>query len=192
MATTPTGTLRSSAAAAMTLVAALLVLATGNAPRAAESERLTQGSVKRFIASYPEVKTIAVNQASAKGKKIGGSDNALLAVVEAASDDSIKGEIEGAARRHGFRDGKEWFGVARSVGVAYAHMKSGVSVDAKAQQKLEKAIAKVEDMPLLSDKQKKKLVADLRKGASVVLEPPPPENVAVVKAMAPQIEAVVK
>jgi hypothetical protein len=158
----------------------------------AESERLTQASVKRFIASYPEVKTIALTQASAKGKKIGSSDNALMAIVEAASDSTIKAEIDTTARRHGFRDSKEWFGVARSVGVAYARVKSGATDDAKAQHKLEKAIAKVEDMPLLTDKQKKQLVENLRKGAEAVLEPPPPENVALVKAMAPQIEAVVK
>jgi hypothetical protein len=70
-------------------------------------------------------------------------------------------------------------------------MKAGSAGDAKAQRKLEKAIAKVEDMPLLSDKQKKDLIENLRKGA-VALEPPPAENMAVVKAMAPEIEAVVK
>lgn len=188
MATIRAGQVRLRAMTVLVL-AALLSPVFGHA---AEGDKLTQGAVKRFIASYPEVKTIAVSQAAAKGKKIGSSENALLAVVEAASDDGIKVEIEGAARRHGFRDGKEWFGVARSVGVAYAHMKSGVTVDAKTQHKLEKAIAKVEDMPLLSEKQKKKLIENLRKGADVALEPPPPENVAVVKAMAPQIEAMVK
>jgi hypothetical protein len=174
------------------IIASGLALAATNT-LAAEMARLTPASVKRFIASYPEVKTLAISEAATKGKKIGSSENALLAVVEAASDDTLKGEIDTTARRHGFRDGKEWFGVARSVGVAYAHVKTGGGVnDAKAQAKLEKAIAKIEDMPLLSDKQKKKLIEDLRKGASKVLEPPPAENIEVVKAMAPQIEAVVK
>ena len=179
-------------AAAITILALGLLAAGPTLAANAETARLTQATVKRFIASYPEVKSLAVSQAQAKGKKIGHSDNALLAVVEAASDDSLKGQVDGAARRHGFRDGKEWFGVARSVGVAYAHMKSGTAADAKAQRKLEKAISKVEDMPLLSDKQKKELIENLRKGAAVALESPPPENMAVVKAMAPEIEAVVK
>lgn len=183
--------MRRHAAAFAIFASGLLAFASPGAA-SAESARLTQASVKRFIASYPEVKSLAVTQAHAKGKKIGHSDNTLLAVVEAASDDEIKGQIDGAARRHGFRDRKEWFGVARSVSVAYAHMKTGASGDAKAQRKLEKAIAKVEDMPVLSDKQKKDLIEKLRKGAASVLESPPPENMAVVKAMAPEIEAVVK
>jgi hypothetical protein len=175
----------------MSIAACLFMLALGGLAYA-ETERLTQSAVKRFIASYPDVKTIAASQATARGRKIGHSDNTLLAVVEAASDDGIKAEIDTTARRHGFRDGKEWFGVARSVGLAYAHLKTGTTGDPKAQRKLEKAIAKVEDMPILSDKQKKQLVENLRKGASTVLEPPPAENLALVKAMQPQIEAVVK
>src|SRR3990172_555669 len=101
-------------------------LATACGPFAmAQTAKLTQTSVKRFIASYPEVKRIAVSQATAKGKKLVGADNPLMAVLEAASDDTIKGEIDVTAKQHGFRDGKEWFGVARSIGVAYAHMKVG-------------------------------------------------------------------
>jgi hypothetical protein len=190
MAIMKTGMMRPHGLAALALAAGVFMMGLGGLA-CAESERLTQSSVKRFIASYPEVKTIAVNQAATKGKTIGRSDNALLAVVEAASDDKIKGEIDTTARRHGFRDSKEWFGVARSVSIAYAHIKTGTTDDAKTQKKLEKAIAKVEDMPLLSEKQKKQLVENIRKGAAA-LEPPPPENVALVKAMQPQIEAVVK
>lgn len=173
-------------------VAGFLATACGPFAMAAETAKLTQTSVKRFIASYPEVKRIAVSQATAKGKKLVGADNPLMAVLEAASDDTIKSEIDTTAKQHGFRDGKEWFGVARSIGVAYAHMKVGSKGDAKTDQKLEKAIAKIEKNDFLSDKQKKKLIDALRDGAAVVLEAPPPENVAVVKAMAPEIERVVK
>jgi putative intracellular protease/amidase len=191
MATTKTKARLLRASYAFAFAAGVLTAACSGTATA-ETAKLTQISVQRFIASYPDVKSLAVTQATAKGKKIGSSDNALLAVVEAAGDDTIKAELDSTARRHGFRDGKEWFGVARSVGVAYAHMKGGSSTDeVKAQKKLEKAIAKVEDMPLLSDKQKAKLIAKLREGAGA-LEPPPAENMAVVKAMAPQIEAAVK
>jgi len=174
------------------LAAAVFLAFAGCAFAMAETAKLTQSSVKRFIASYPDVKSIAVSQASAKGKKLAGGEKSLLAVVEAASDDTIKVEVDTAAKRHGFRDGKEWFGVARSVGAAYAHMKVGPSIDAKAQEKLEKAVAKIEKNDLLNDKQKKKLIHAIREGAGAVLEPPPPENLALVKAMAPEIEAAVK
>ena len=191
MATAKTEAPHFHRAVARLAIFALVTLAcAGNAQ--AESLVLTQASVKKFIASYPDMKTIAVTNASAQGSKIAGSDNALLAVVEAASDDSLKREIDTAARRHGFRDRKEWFGVARSVGQAYAHMKAGTRDDAKANQKVEKAITKIEENDFLGEKQKKKLIEAMRKGAGMVLEPPPPENLAVVKAMAPEIEAVVR
>ncbi len=192
MATTDSRTSRLRCWAASLLAAGCFALTWSGGAAAADSERLTQSSVKRFIESYPEVKTIAVSQAAAKGKTISHSGNTLLAVVEAASDDKLKAEIDTTARRHGFRDSKEWFGVARSVGVAYAHVKTGATDDAKTQKKVEKAISKIEDMPLLSDKQKKQLVENIRKNAGAVLQPPPPENIALVKAMQPQIEAMVK
>ena len=68
----------------------------------AESATLTKASVKKFIASYPEIKVIAISEGTARSKKIGGADNPLLAVVEAASDDAIKGKIDVTAQRHGF------------------------------------------------------------------------------------------
>ncbi len=191
MATRKTGAMHWRDATFRLAAAGFLALACSSVALA-EPAKLTQASVKRFIASYPEVKSLAVGKATEKGKAIGGSDNPLMAVVEAASDDKVKAEVDIAAKRHGFRDGKEWFGVARSVGVAYAHMKVGSNGDPKAQQKLDKAIAKIEKNDFLSDKQKKKLIEALRKGAEVVLEAPPPEYMAVVKAMAPEIERVVK
>lgn len=174
------------------LASALMALTYGGFALA-ESARLTQASVKKFIASYPEIRTIAVTEGKTKSKKIGAADNQLMAVVEAASDDAIKGKIDVTAQRHGFRDSDEWFGVARSVGMAYAHVKAGTGGgDAKVQKKVEKALAKIDDMDFLSDKQKKKLKDAAQKGAAVALEPQLPENVAVVKSMAPDIEAVVK
>jgi hypothetical protein len=174
------------------LAAAALLAIAYSTYAMAETAKLTQANVKRFIASYPDVKRIAVTQASAKGKKIGEGDKSLMAVVEAASDDSVKGEVDTAVKRHGFRDGKDWFGVARSVGVAYAHMSLGAVNNVKAKEKLEKAVAKIEKNDFLNDKQKKKLIHAMRQGAGQVMEPAPPENVAVVKAMAPEIAAVVK
>lgn len=174
------------------IAAGLLALTCGGFAFA-ESAKLTQASVKKFIASYPEIRGIAISEGTSKGKKIGGADNPLLAVVEAASDDAIKGKIDVTAQRHGFRDSDEWFGVARSVGMAYAHMKAGTGGgDAKTQKKVDKAIAKIDGLDFLSDKQKKKLKDAAQKGAAVALEPQPAENVAVVKSMAPEIEAVVK
>jgi hypothetical protein len=191
MATSKTGAARLRLLSAGLAVAATMMTA-GGGVALAEAARLTQSTVKRFISSYPDVKSLALTQTSSQGEKVAGASNPLLAVVEAASDKSLRGQLDSAVQRHGFRDSKEWMKVARSVGQAYAHMKAGSSGGAKANEKVEKAIAKIEKNDLLPDKQKKKLIEAIREGAGAVLEPPPPENMAVVKAMAPQIEAVVK
>ncbi|MBX2804601.1 MAG: hypothetical protein KTR19_01400, partial [Hyphomicrobiales bacterium] len=91
---------------------------------------------------------------------------------------------------HGFTGTKQWLSVASSVGRTYAHLRTGINV-AKANKKLEKAIAKIEKNDFLNDKQKAKLIKALRKGAGELLEEPPAENVAVVKPMAGQIDAII-
>lgn len=174
----------------MAVVAAFAVSAMLSTGVNAERARLTTASVKQFLASYPAVKAVAVRRASANGQKISTGKEALAAVVEVASDKAIKGEIETAARAHGFRDAKEWSGVGQSIAVTYAHLKLSPE-DEKNRRKIEKAIAKIQKNDLLSDKAKRKLIDAIRGGVDAV-EPPPAENIAVVKPMMAEIDAVVK
>jgi hypothetical protein len=174
--------------AAMAAIVVLTLSYTGAS--AADQARLTPASVKQFLASYPAVKAIAVRRASANGQKITSGKEALAAVVQAASDKAIKGEIETAAKAHGFRDAKEWSGVGQSIAVTYAHLKLSPD-DEKNRLKMEKTIAKIQKNDLLNDKAKRKLIEAIRGGADAI-EPPPADNVAVVKPMVAEIDAVVK
>lgn len=172
-------------------VAALAMLVfSGIQAVAADQARLTTANVKQFLASYPTVKAIAVRHAKANGQEITGGKEALAAVVQAASNSTIKSEIATAARAHGFRDVSEWSSVGQHIAMTYAHLKLAPS-DQKNQQKLDKTIAKIQKNDLLSEKAKRKLIDAIRSGADAV-EPPPADDVAVVKPLVPEIDAVVK
>ena len=168
-----------------------LILASAAGQVSAKTHPLTQDMVKQFIASFPEVKTIAVSHAADKGKSIASTKDNLAAVIEAVSDKSITDRVSKAVKAHGFKDAKEWAAVGQSVGQVYVHLKIGTA-DGKAKKKLDKALAKIEKNDFLNDKQKQQLAKALRSGADEALEPPPEENVNAVKPMVAELEAVVK
>jgi hypothetical protein len=171
---------------------ALAMLFTGLQPASlqAKSKSLTPKTVKQFIASYPDVRKIAVHHAAATGADVATAKDKFAAVIQVASDKSLARKVDAAVQPHGFNDTKEWMSVAESVGQAYAHIKAGG--DDKAKRKLEKAISKINKMSFLSDKQKDKLAKEMREKAGALLDPPPPENIAAVEPMVGEIEAVVK
>jgi hypothetical protein len=131
-----------------------------------------------------------VTHAAEKGKAIKSTKNNLAAVIAAVSDKSIADQVNKAVKPHGFKDAKEWAAVGESVGRVYVHLKVGA--DDGAKRKLDKAIAKIEKNAFLNDKQKEQLTKTLRSGAEAALEPPPEENVRVVKPMVADLEAAVK
>lgn len=156
----------------------------------AKDQILTRRAVELFIASYPDVKAIAERHANQKGEDISGAADQLTAVIDAASDEAVVEEIDGAVQAYGFTGAQQWLSVANSVGRAYAHIRSGINV-AKANKKLEKAIAKIKKNGFLNKKQKAKLIKALREGAGEVLEEPPAENIAAVEPMASDIDSIV-
>lgn len=156
----------------------------------AKDQILSQRAVEMFLASYPDVKTIAERHASQKGEEISGATDHLSAVINAVSDEAVVAEVDSAVQAHGFTGAQQWLSVASAVGRAYAHLRSGIDMS-KANRKLEKAIAKIEKNGFLNDKQKAKLIKALREGAGELLEEPPAENLAAVEPMAGEIDAIV-
>lgn len=157
----------------------------------AKSKELTPKAVKQFIASYPDVKSIVVAEARDKASGVSNVNDGLAVIIRAASDEKVQKRIDSAVKAHGFSGSEDWFQVAASVGQAYAHIKTGAG-DGKAQRKIEKAVAKIEKMDFLSEKQKQKLIQEVREKAGIVLETPPPQNIAAVQPMLGEIEAVMK
>jgi len=156
----------------------------------AKDQILTKRTVELFLASYPDVKTIAERHAKQKGDEISGAADQLSAVIQAASDEAIVDEVDSAVKSHGFTGTQQWLSIASSVGRAYAHIRSGIDVS-KVNKKLEKTIAKIEKNGFLNAKQKAKLIKALREGAGEILEEPPAENIAAVEPMAGEIDAIV-
>jgi hypothetical protein len=175
---------------AAAILAGVVFASAASQQAVAKAQILTQDTVKQFIASFPAVKTIAVTHAAEKGKAIKSTKDNLAAVIAAVSDKSIADQVNKAVKPHGFKDAKEWAAVGESVGRVYVHLKVGA--DDGAKRKLDKAIAKIEKNAFLNDKQKEQLTKTLRSGAEAALEPPPEENVRVVKPMVADLEAAVK
>lgn len=175
------------------MILALAMLASGAFSGAvdAKAKILNEKSVRQFVASYPDVKAVVASDAAEKAARIAGDKDVLSGLIEVASDDKIKGRIDVAVKPHGFSGAKEWLSVAESVGRAYAHIKAGPGDDKK-QKKLDKAVAKIEKTDFLSDEHKQKLIKQLRKGAGAALEPPPAENLAAVRPMVAELDAVMK
>lgn len=159
-------------------------------PASAKDQVLTQKAVAMFLASYPDVKSVAERHASQKGEEISGAADQLTAVISAVSDETVVAEVDSTVQAHGFTGAQQWLSVASAVGRAYAHIRSGVDMS-KANRKLEKAITKIEKNGFLNDKQKAKLIKALRQGAGELLEEPPAENLAAVEPLAGEIDAIV-
>jgi hypothetical protein len=184
------------------IAAAFAVLLFGHAftgiyvAQAAETY-LTPETVKQFIASFPQVKAIVTAHAVTEGTKAasdgknGNEANALATLVEAVTNKALKNELDTAARANDFRDGKEWLSAAQRITRTYAYIRLNPD-QAKAQKKLNKAIAKIEETEFLSDKQKRKLIDALRENVGVVVEPPAGEDLAAVKPFVEELDALVK
>jgi hypothetical protein len=187
--------MRTAPLAALLLSAALIL---GAAQVSASTLILTKDMVSRFVASFPEVKMIALREglsASAKAKEK-GKDNPVAVIVAAISRKELRDEVQGVVARHGFRSVKDWAKTAKSIGEAYIHITAGGAAAADASKEMddhrssvEKEIAK---LGFLSDKQKKKLMDKYDEASDGLDDAPPPQNVAIVTEMKPQIEAVVK
>lgn len=153
--------------------------------------QLNRDMVKRLIESFPRVKTLAMTQAMAKGADLAKVKSPLEAVMRFAADEDVRLQANDAARDYGFKDFAEWANVARATVAAYVHVKSGSSPGGS-EKALEKAIEAIRDAEFLTDKQKQKLEKKARKefeGGSLAATP---ENIAVVKALEKDLDAIAK
>ncbi|MEJ2119047.1 MAG: hypothetical protein P8Y36_14650 [Alphaproteobacteria bacterium] len=111
--------------------------------------------------------------------------------LEAATDKSLRTDIDEVARSNGFRNTKEWLSIARAVTQCYAFIKLSPS-KAKAQKKLEKFIRKIKKNGFLNDKQKRQAIDAVRANFGLVMEKPPAQNLEAVKPFVAELDALVK
>ncbi|MGO8952164.1 MAG: hypothetical protein ACLPWS_21640 [Rhodomicrobium sp.] len=167
----------------------------GLGPAAAKDTVLTQDSVSRFLASFGEMRAIAISEGLKTGMNSEAQKNPLGAVLKAIKSSKLKTEAEKIAVSHGFADLKDWAGTGRSVAQAYIFITVGPArgiARETLEQNKDAAISQLEKLGLLNDKSKQKLKENLDSLEDQLSREPPPENIAVVKKMKPDIDEAVK
>ena len=174
------------------LVAAVL---SAIGPAAAKDVALTPDSVSRFLASFSEMRAIAMIEGVQAGMDAETSKNPVGVIVKAIKSSKLQAQAQGIAVKHGFADIKEWSETGRAIGQAYLYVTAGPARGI-ARETLDKnkdtAIKELEKLGLLNEKQKERLKANLDDLGDQLAREPPPQNVAVVEEMKPDIEAAVK
>ncbi len=173
---------------------ALTALAAGGAA-AAKVQLLTEDSVTRFLTSFAEMRDIAIAEGLKTGANSEAAKNPLGAVLKAIKSSKLKTDAEKIAASHGFTDLKDWGGTGRSIAQAYLFIATGPARGIAREtldQNKDAAIKQLEKLGLLNDSSKQKLKENLDSLEDQLASEPPPENVAIVKKMKPDIDAAVK
>jgi hypothetical protein len=164
-------------------------------PAMAREAVLSKDSVSRFLASFKEMRDIAIMEGLKTGADSELSKNPLGAVLKAIKHSKLKTEAEKSARAHGFADLKDWVKTGKALVNSYLFITAGpargIARDTLQQNK-HAAISELEKLGLLNRDSKKKLKEHLDNIEDELSREPPPGNVAVVKKMKPDIDAVVK
>jgi hypothetical protein len=161
----------------------------------AKDMALTQDNVTRFLASFAEMRDIAIAEGLRTGTDSDAAKNPLGAVLKAIKSSKLKTDAEKIAVAHGFADLKEWAGTGGAIAQSYLFITTGPARGI-ARETLEKnkdaAISQLQKLGLVNANNKQKLKDNLDSVTDKLAKEPPPENVAVVKQMMPDIEAAVK
>jgi hypothetical protein len=156
---------------------------------------LNQDNVGRFLASFAEMKIIALTEGMKAGTDSEAAKNPVAAVVKAIKSSKLQSETKNIAARHGFATIKEWTDTGRAIAQAYVYITVGPSqgvAKATLDKHKDTAMKELGKLGLLSDKQKQKLQDGIDDLGDQLSKEPPRENVAIVKQMKAEIDAVVK
>src|SRR5258706_6380163 len=187
------GTLRHLASGIL-LGLAVAVFSMGGAT-AAKEVALTEDSVSRFLASFGEIRIIAVSEGLKASTDPDARNNPVAAVIKAIKSSKLQKEAKTVAVKHGFLDMREWADTGKAIGQAYLYVTTGPSrgvAKATLDKHKDNAMKQLEKLGVLNEKQKQKLRENLDDASDQLSREPPPENVAVVKQMKPDIDAALK
>jgi len=179
----------------MMLFGLCLAVTPAISPAAAKEVALTDDSVGRFLASFAEMRDLAIAEGLKTGEDTQIAKNPIGAVLKAIRSSKLKTDAEKIAVAHGFADLKEWASTGGAIAQSYLFVTTGPARGI-ARDTLEKnkdaAMTQLEKLGLLDANSKQKLKDSLDSATDALAKEPPPENVAVVKRMLPDIEAAVK
>jgi hypothetical protein len=169
------------------------LLAGGQA--AAKEAVLSEDSVSRFLASFGEMRDIAIMEGLKTGADSDLAKNPLGAVLKAIKHSKLKTEAEKSAKAHGFADLTDWGETGKAVANSYLFITvgpaRGIARDT-VQQNKQAFIGQLEKLGILNPDNKKKLKENLDNIEDELSREPPPGNVAIVNKMKPDIDAAVK
>ena len=94
-------------------------------PAAAKETILTEDSVSRFLASFGEMRDIAIAEGLKTGADSEAAKNPLGAVLKAIKSSKLKADAEKIAKAHGFADLKDWGVTGKAVAQAYLFITVG-------------------------------------------------------------------
>jgi hypothetical protein len=164
-------------------------------PAVAKEAVLSEDGVSQFLASFAEMRNIAIMEGLKTGTDSELAKNPLGAVLKAIKSSKLKTDAEKIAKAHGFADLKDWGTTGKAVVQAYLFITvgpaRGIARDTLEQNK-KAAISQLEKLGIVNANNKQKLTEKLDKLEDDLSREPPPENVAIVKKMKPDIDAAVK
>jgi len=155
-----------------------------------EQVKLTPDMVKRFLASFAQIKKVGTKY-EAQTDRSGPPSNGPMAAVSAyIQNKQARAEIEKILQANGFSDFLEWSRVGQSVGLAYGFVRSKRSPE-ELQQQAEQAIALIRENDRFTAQQKERMIALMRQQlGSMSRFTPLPENAEVVGGMMDEIKPV--
>jgi hypothetical protein len=163
-------------------------------PVFAKDVSLTEDNVGRFLASFAEMRIIAVSEGFRASTDQDATKNPVAAVIKAIKSSKLQSEAKTIAAKHGFASVSDWADTGRSIGQAYVYItfgSSGISKSAVDKGK-DNAMKELAKLGLLTEKQKQRLKDNLDEVGDQITREPPEGNVAIVTKMKPDIEAAMK
>ena len=134
-------------------------------PAAAKETVLTENGVSRFLASFGEMRDIAIMEGLKTGTDTEAAKNPLGAVLKAIKSSKLKTDADKIAKAHGFEDLKDWGTTGKAVAQSYLFITvgpaRGIARDTLEQNK-KSAISQLEKLGLLKGDNKQKLTERTR------------------------------
>ncbi len=177
------------------LAALALSLAASVASVSAKDVILTNESAGRFLGSLAEMHILAASQGFDAKKDMKDPSKPFMGLLKAVKSGKAQEQATAIATKHGFGSVQNWLDTGRALAQAYLYVSAG-SMRGTAKATLDKhkdtAARELDKLGLLTDKQKRKLQANLDAAGDELSKEPPKENVAVIQTIKPMIEAAVK
>lgn len=152
---------------------------------------LTKDNITRFLAAYPELKTLGEKYEKDASRGSNAGQGAMDSLWGHLQSKAARTQVETIIKAHGFSNYLDWLDVARSIALAYSFAKSGKSVQQLGGQ-ADAALAAIRSNPNLTVDQKKQMEAMVSQQMGQLNRlQPPAGNVAIAKEMESEIAAVI-